>query len=97
LLGKGGCAIVWLAKEQITGVSVALKQFPKPKGQKENFNLPESARTEIEVGRELFMKGPKYNGYAVDSNKYPGIKMIARLLDVIEEVKDYWLVYEVGA
>ena len=43
------------------------------------------------------MKGPKYNGYAVDASKYPGIKMIARLLDVIEEVKDFWLVYEVGA
>jgi hypothetical protein len=32
LLGKGGCAIVWLAKELTTGVKVALKQFPKPKG-----------------------------------------------------------------
>lgn len=32
LLGKGGCAIVWLAKEQTTGAIVALKQFPKPKG-----------------------------------------------------------------
>jgi hypothetical protein len=49
------------------------------------------------VGRELFMKGPKYNGFAVDSSSYPGIKMIARLLDVIEEPKDFWLVYEVGA
>ena len=97
LLGKGGCAIVWLAKEQTTGATVALKQFPKPKGQKENQNFPESARTEIEVGRELFMKGPKYNGFAVDATKYPGIKMIARLLDVIEEPRDYWLVYEVGA
>jgi serine/threonine protein kinase len=51
----------------------------------------------MEVGRELFMKGHKFNGYAVDANKYPGIKMIARLLDVIEEAKDFWLVYEVGA
>ena len=76
---------------------MALKQFPKPKCQKENSNLPESARTEIEIGRELFMKGSKYNGYALDYNKYPGIAMIARLLDVIEDAKDHWLVYEVGA
>jgi serine/threonine protein kinase len=29
LLGKGGCALVWLAKCQETGETVALKQFPK--------------------------------------------------------------------
>jgi len=33
LLGKGGCALVWLAKNQKTGEHVALKQFPKSKGQ----------------------------------------------------------------
>jgi hypothetical protein len=43
------------------------------------------------------MKGPKLNGYALDAHKYPGITMIARLLDVLEEPKDYWLVYEVGS
>lgn len=43
------------------------------------------------------MKGPKYNGCALDGNKYPGITMIARLLDVLEETRDYWLVYEVGS
>jgi hypothetical protein len=59
--------------------------------------LPESARTEIEIGRELFMQGPKYNGYALDQIKYPGIKMIAKLLEVFEEPKDFWLVYEVGS
>ena len=43
------------------------------------------------------MQGPKYNGYALDQNKYPGIKMIAKLLEVFEEPKDFWLVYEVGS
>lgn len=43
------------------------------------------------------MKGTKFNGYALDCKKHPGIKMIARLLDVIEESKDFWLVYEVGS
>jgi len=32
LLGKGGCALVWLAKNSKTGEMVALKQFPKTKG-----------------------------------------------------------------
>lgn len=35
--------------------------------------------------------------YGLDPAYYPGIKSIARLLDEIEEHKDYWLVYEVGA
>ena len=96
LLGKGGAAIVWLARDSETDATVALKQFPKPKGQKENMLMPESAKTEIEVGRQLFMNGPKYNGYALDGNKFPGIKMIAQLLDVVEDTKDFWLVYEVG-
>jgi hypothetical protein len=29
LLGKGGCALVWLGKKTETGEIVALKQFPK--------------------------------------------------------------------
>lgn len=33
LLGKGGCAIVWLARNSKTQEIVALKQFPKQKGQ----------------------------------------------------------------
>jgi hypothetical protein len=35
--------------------------------------------------------------YGLDPIDYPGMKSIAKLLDEIEEVKDYWLVYEVGA
>ena len=31
LLGKGGAAVVWLAKELSTSKQVALKQFPKPR------------------------------------------------------------------
>lgn len=35
--------------------------------------------------------------YGLDPNYYPGIKYIAKLLDEIEEGKDFWLVYEVGS
>ena len=35
--------------------------------------------------------------YGVDPNKMPGVKSIAMLVDVIEDNKDLWLVYEVGS
>jgi serine/threonine protein kinase len=35
--------------------------------------------------------------YALDPLKNPGIKSIARLLNQVDEVKDFWLVYEVGS
>lgn len=35
--------------------------------------------------------------YGLDPSYFPGIKNIARLLDEIEENKDFWLVYEVGS
>ena len=54
LLGKGGCAIVWLARECLTGKNVALKQFPKPKDAKGSIAsaaLDPSAKNEIQIGR----------------------------------------------
>ena len=33
----------------------------------------------------------------VDPSKFPGIRSIAKLIDDIEDQKDYWLVYEVGS
>ena len=58
LLGKGGCAVVWLAKNQRTGESVALKQFPKPKSAnakdaQSKSVLDSTAKIEIEVGQRL--------------------------------------------
>jgi hypothetical protein len=50
-------------------------------------------------GRALFPR-PASTGkptYGLDPQYFPGIKSIARLLDEIEENKDFWLVYEVGA
>ena len=35
--------------------------------------------------------------YALDPTKNPGIKSIARLLNQVDEAKDFWLVYEVGS
>lgn len=36
-------------------------------------------------------------GYGLDPNRYPGLRSIAKLIDDIDESKDYWLVYEVGS
>lgn len=44
LLGKGGCAIVWLAYQNDTRQKYAVKQFPKQGG-----NIDHSARVEQAV------------------------------------------------
>lgn len=80
LLGKGGVACVWLCLDE-RNEKVAIKQFPK-RGQKDN-----SALIEQQMAEQLF------DG---KNDKHPGLKSIARLLQVIEETKDVWLAYEVG-
>ena len=110
LLGKGGIALVWLAEvksskwgPEMVGQRVALKQFPKVKGQP----LDNSALIEIETGNTLFPLAVKDGCEGntddefervdgVDSSQYPGIRSIAKLLDQIEERHDLWLVYELG-
>jgi serine/threonine protein kinase len=83
---------------------VALKQFPKTKGQPVDC----SAKIEVELGSILFplqVRADQENlplqqlerGYAVDPEELPGIKNISRLIDLVEDRQDVWLVYEVGA
>jgi serine/threonine protein kinase len=79
-----------------TGEKVALKQFPK-QGSK---GIDSTAQAEVNFGRMLFPRMPGNGGriaYGLDPGFYPGIKSIARLLDEIEDSKDFWLVYEVGS
>ena len=69
LLGKGGCAIVWLAKDLIGGKNVALKQFPKPRSgnaKEVSATLDPTAKIEIEIGRRLFTEDVSDNGYSID-------------------------------
>ena len=53
LLGKGGCAIVWLGRQKSSEQLVAIKQFPKTGEQKSMSDL-ETSRTERLVNRALF-------------------------------------------
>lgn len=93
MLSRGGCAIVWLGRSMKTGEMVALKQFPKAKAN----SIDSTARVEVVFGRALFPKLEDATGFGLDPGAYPGIKSIAKLIDDIDEPKDYWLVYEVGS
>lgn len=111
LLGKGGIALVWLMQvtgdrlgSQLCEREVALKQFPKTKSNP----FDSTAVNEIEIGNLMFPMQVKdgcegdnddefERGFALDAEAYPGIKNISKLLDVIDEKQDLWLVYEVGA
>ena len=81
ILGRGGCALVWLGKNTITDKIVALKQFPK--GQ--------SSITSAKIEEQIF----KLLNSDVN-NEHIGNKSISHLLDIIDDKKDTWLVYEVG-
>jgi len=82
LLGKGGCAIVWLAEHLETGKKVAVKQFPK----KSDLS---SGKVEALILQRIFET-------EVDPKEFPGIKHIAELLDINEDKHDMWLTYELG-
>lgn len=45
----------------------------------------------------LFPKIQDKVEYGLDPAFFPGIKYIAKLLDQVDEHKDFWLIYEVGS
>ena len=81
ILGRGGCALVWLAKNLQSDMVVALKQFPKSQGS------ISSAKVE-----ELIFA----NLNNVFNKNHVGNESISHLIDTIDDRKDVWLVYEVG-
>lgn len=86
---------MWLARSLATGEKVALKQFPR-----QNKALDPTAQSEVIFGRMIFPRMQGTGGkvaYGLETEYFPGIKHISKLLDEIEDSKDYWLVYEVGA
>ncbi|CAJ1414494.1 unnamed protein product, partial [Effrenium voratum] len=92
LLGRGACAVVWLATPMGSRTPVAIKQVAKGTTGKKKSDT-EAARKEILFGSYFFNTGgePK-----MSVKKSPGIAHIAKLLDFVETKRDIWLVMEFG-
>lgn len=89
LLGRGACAVVWLASPSSGGGFVAIKQVAKGNTGKKRSDV-EAARKEILFGSSFFEAGgePKVD--------HRGVGHIARLHDWVETKRDIWLVMEYG-
>lgn len=81
-----------------------MKQFPKTRSNP----YDSTAVNEIEIGNIIFPMQVKdgfegdnddefERGYALEKSEYPGIINISKMLDVVDEKQDLWLVYEVGS
>lgn len=81
VLGRGGCALVWLAINLKTEEKVALKQFPKKQSSIGSSKVESAIFEAIDCDSTAEHKGHKY---------------ISHLLDKIEDKRDCWLVYELG-
>jgi dual specificity tyrosine-phosphorylation-regulated kinase 2/3/4 len=91
LLGRGGCAVVWLAFSSEHNSLVAVKQVLKGTTMKHRSDM-ESARREMAVA-ELFWSNGRSR---VDEKQYPGITYVAETLDFQETKTDIWVVMEFG-
>jgi dual specificity tyrosine-phosphorylation-regulated kinase 2/3/4 len=80
VLGRGGWAIVWLAKENGSDELVALKQFPK-----KQISIG-SAKVEKDIFDVIMDSNISHKGH----------KYISHLMEKINEKRDWWLVYELG-
>ena len=70
ILGKGGCAVVWLGKNEKTGRKVGIKQFPKTQKNDSNYR---SGLIEAKMnGRFFDSRGEPFDAY----KNHPGIKSI---------------------
>lgn len=92
LLGKGACAVVWLAQPIGQKGFVAVKQVAKGNTGKKRSDT-EAARKEIFFGSYFFHPGgePK-----LPPARFPGIQNIAKLFDHSETKRDVWMVMEYG-
>ena len=88
ILGKGGCAVVWLCQDIENDRKVAIKQFPKSKSNEHNYN---SAIEELKINKCFY----QINGEPYDVFKgHPGLDNICKLLNTVETKQDLWLVFE---
>jgi dual specificity tyrosine-phosphorylation-regulated kinase 2/3/4 len=80
ILGRGGCALVWLGEDSLTGKKVAVKQVSRLSGS----NAVDSCKREIHFGTLL------------NEIPHPALDNIAKLLGSKSDKSDLWALYEVG-
>ena len=80
ILGRGGCALVWLAEDSLTGQRMAIKQVSRLSGS----NAIDSCKREIHFNTLL------------NEIPHPSLSSIARLLGSKSDKFDFWAIYEVG-
>lgn len=80
ILGRGGCALVWLGEDTSSGKKLAVKQISRMSGP----NAIESCKREIHFGTML------------NELSHPALDSIVRLVDSKTEKSDIWALYEVG-
>ncbi len=80
LLGKGGCALVWLGQDLQRDENVAMKQFPRGSGKGSTGMLGankvdvSSYRTELAIGQHLF---------SGQFDRHPGLRHVARFIRAV--------------
>lgn len=80
VLGRGGCALVWLGEDSLTGKKLAIKQVSRLSG----LNAVESCKREIHFNSIL------------NEIPHPALGGVARLLSSKSDKFDVWAVFEVG-
>ena len=88
LLGKGGCALVWLGTDPVTNKQYAFKQFAKQNTSKSRSDI-QSAKCELSLSKIL------HDGKEMRGGE-GGYHNISALFGTLSDKMDYWLIYELG-
>jgi dual specificity tyrosine-phosphorylation-regulated kinase 2/3/4 len=80
VLGRGGCALVWLAEDNLTGKMIAVKQVSRMSGS----NAVDSCKREIHFGSLL------------NEIPHPALANVAKLVGSKTDKSDLWALFELG-
>ncbi|KAL4506038.1 hypothetical protein ABPG72_013799 [Tetrahymena utriculariae] len=86
LLGKGGFALVWLAKQYKTGISVAVKQICKQNGS-------DSHIREMRINQQFYNLEGEIKEYF---QQFEGINNFLKCYEIRHTQRDIFIVYELG-